>query len=139
MDVCCIIKPDGLPYATEIIQSIAHAGLCIVERKRIIYTEKIIHELYDHMTMPARLHIAVSMVGKIGLALRIRTSSILQLLAVVGCHSDPRRCSPHSIRFRFSEHTSPQHIDGWDWWENTIHRPVDMREAKRDMALFFPS
>ncbi|MDB5265791.1 MAG: hypothetical protein JWM39_504 [Parcubacteria group bacterium] len=139
MDVCCIIKPDGLPHAAEIIQSLVRAGMCVRERSRIIYTEDMIHQLYDHMNAAARTHIAASMIGKAGLALQVRTPNIVQLLAVIGCHSDPRRCSPNSIRFRYSEHTSPQHIDGWDWWENVMHRPVDMREAKRDIALFFPS
>lgn len=111
----------------------------IVERKRITYTEELIQVLYDHMSDTARTYIAESLAGKHGLALRIETPSIAKLLKVVGDQSNPHQCSPASIRFRYSPRQKPYRIDGWDWWENIMHRPVDMREATRDLQLIFPA
>ena len=139
MNVCCIIKPDGLQHSTEIIRLLISSGIPVCERKRMTYTKELVDQLYNHMSTGARAQIKTNFVGKCGLALLVRAPSIRRLLAVAGVHSDPRQCAPNSIRFRFGTHGIPERIDDWDWWDNAFHRPVDMREAKRDLNLFFPS
>ncbi|MDB5237353.1 MAG: hypothetical protein JWL88_455 [Parcubacteria group bacterium] len=138
MEACCIIKPEGLRHIGAIIRILNRAGMRIREQKMIIYTESLIQQLYDHMSPLAQAYIAFGMADRPGLALLIDTPCISRLLAVAGSNSDPQRCEPHSIRFRYGIREYPKQIDGWEWWENAFHRPIDLREAERDLQLLFP-
>jgi nucleoside diphosphate kinase len=125
MDVCCIL---------EVLRI---ASLCVRERKEIIFTRELVHQLYDHMTMTAQDSIAENLDGKPGIALLITTPSLRVLLDVVGRHSDPRKCAFGTIRWRFGTHENPHDRGGSKWWNNAVHRPVNLREARRDLALLF--
>ncbi len=103
----------------------------------MVYTLPVIRSLYDHMPEDAIAAIALRMEGRSGLALLVEAGSIEQLLAVIGRESDPARCAPGSLRARFGQGAEEERMGSWAWWENAIHRPVDAREAARDLALLF--
>lgn len=139
MYICGIIKPHALLHADNILAALIAASITIRATKRVVFTAHMIETLYDHMSPEARQDIARKLIGSEGLALLLDTPSIEGLLAVVGCHSDPRLCAPNTIRSRFGIHSSPASVGQDPWWENAFHRPIDMREAKRDLFLIFNS
>jgi nucleoside diphosphate kinase len=139
MEVCCIIKPSGLRHTEAIIEVLEDAGMIIWQRKEIIYTNELAHQLYDHMSPEAQDDIAKDLEGKPGLALRIEVPSLESLLDVAGRESDPRACAFGTIRWRFGTHENPAEVGGTPWWQNAFHRPIDIREAKRDTSLVFSS
>ena len=137
MEVCCIIKPDALTAAGDIVRMLEEAGIRLLERRDMTYTPALVHELYDHMPEDARDAIAESLAGKQGIALLLEARSIDAVLDIAGHESDPSRCTPGTIRARYGKHRSPVRMGSWPWWENALHRPVDMREALRDRRLLF--
>ena len=138
MEVCCIIKPDAIEVANGILRMLEKAGVRLLEHREIIYTAALVHELYDHMPEDARAAIAASLDGKHSLALLLEADSIDAVLDVAGRESDPSRCTPGTIRARYGTYQPPRRMGSWPWWENAVHRPVDMREAMRDRHLLFP-
>lgn len=137
MELCCIIKPSGIRHTEAIIDVLRRAGMPVLERKDITYTATLAHQLYDHMSPEAQEDIGKDLEGKPGIALRIEVPSIEALLEVAGRDTDPRICAFGTIRWRFGTHENPSDVGGTPWWQNAFHRPVDMREVQRDMALFF--
>ena len=73
-----------------------------------------------------------------GIALLVETSSVEEILKIAGTHSDPSMCAPDSIRARYGIKSEPDILGKDFWWDNAFHRPIDTREAKRDVALLFP-
>lgn len=139
MEVCCIIKPSGIRHTEAIIGVLAKAGMPVIEQKEITYTRALAYQLYDHMSPEAQRDIATDLDGKLGIALRIEVPDIERLLDVAGRETDPRTCAFGTIRWRFGTHENPSDVGGTPWWQNAFHRPVDLREAVRDMRLFFPT
>jgi nucleoside diphosphate kinase len=137
MELCCIIKPNGIPDEDGMRELLAEGGITLRERRPITYTAEMIHRLYDHMTDEARSDIAREFEGKPGIALLIEAKSLRHLLAVAGHHSDPRKCKPGTIRARFGVHDSGMRMGTSPWWDNRFHRPKTRAEAARDLALIF--
>jgi nucleoside diphosphate kinase len=137
MKICCIIKPSAVPHAEAIISALAEAGIEVIGRKDIVYTIPLIRALYDHMPDDAVCEIAQRMAHRPGIALLTRSPSIDRLLEIVGRESDPARCAAGSLRARFGNGAPEERVGSWPWWENALHRPVDEREAARDLALVF--
>ena len=137
MRLCCIIKPASLPQAAIIIRALEGEGIPLLSQREVIYSDSVIRTLYDHMPEDALFAIKGRMEGGIGLALLVEAESIEKLLAVVGRESDPARCAPMSLRARFGKGAPEEQVGTWAWFENAIHRPVDAREALRDLSLLF--
>lgn len=139
MEVCCIIKPNGIRHAEAIFKVLNDAGMPVLEWKDITYTRALAYQLYDHMSPRAQADIATDLDGKPGIALRLEVPSIDALLDIAGRETDPRACAFGTIRWRFGLHANPSDAGGTPWWQNAFHRPVDEREAERDLRLFFSS
>ncbi|HEY0948540.1 MAG TPA: nucleoside-diphosphate kinase [Candidatus Paceibacterota bacterium] len=139
MRACCIIKPKATGRRDEIVAALKNEGVSIIREKRITYTKALVHALYDHMDQSARDAIAARLCGMDGIALLLEVASIDRLLEVVGDDSDPRRCRPHTLRARFASGASEERMGDAPWWENAVHRPINEREALRDLSLLFPS
>ena len=137
MLICAIIKPHALPHTEEILSTLQHSSISVVCTKELYFSDQVVHSLYDHMPAPAREAIALRLVGQTGLALLLDVPSIVRLLEVVGIESDPAKCAPGTIRERFGVHGAPALVGTDPWWENAIHRPIDMREAMRDLWQVF--
>lgn len=138
MRACCIIKPSAVTYRDEIVAALKSEGISVICEKTVTYTEPLVHALYDHMDARAREAIIHRLKGKDGIALLLEVATIARLLEVVGHDSDPRRCHPRSLRARFAEDASEERMGDASWWENAVHRPIDEREALRDLSLLFP-
>ncbi len=89
------------------------------------------------MSSTARQAISKQMVGKVGIALLLCVPSIELLLEIVGTESDPSKCKPWTIRACFGVHTPPIQVGSDPWWDNAFHRPIDAREAARDLRYIF--
>jgi nucleoside diphosphate kinase len=137
MQLCGIIKSHALSVSEDILQILQIAGIRILEKKFFLFTREHIDVLYDHMSTETRTAIAKHVVGLKGLALLLCAPSIERLLEVVGTESDPRRCAPQTIRARFGVHADPFDVDNDPWWDNAFHRPINEREAVRDLACLF--
>ena len=137
MLLCGIIKPYALNRSEEILQILQNASIVILEKKRFWYTPEMIEILYDHMSPEARDGIARRLVGLQSLSLLLSAPSIERFLEIVGKESNPRLCAPGTIRARFGIHDTPTYIGDDVWYENAFHRPIDAREAARDLALLF--
>ena len=137
MQLCGIIKPHALPCTREILALLEAKHAFILEMKSVRYTNELVEILYDHMSADARTSIAEQLVGLDGMALLLSVPSIEWFLRVVGRESDPTLCSPNSIRARFGAHAEPALVGGEVWWDNAFHRPIDEREAARDLLYLF--
>ncbi len=137
MKVCCIIKPEAVGIEADIIRVLIERGISVCMLRPITYTRSLIDELYDHMPEDARNAIADMLVGKEGIALLLEVASLSILLDIMGRESDPARCAPDSIRGLYGLRAGPVQVGSWPWWENAIHRPVDQREAERDLSRIF--
>ena len=137
MEICCIIKPEAAHRAADIRSKIAERGIAVRESMDIIYTDELIAGLYDHMSEQARRDIAFRLSGKKGIALVLDAADTETVLEIAGRESDPRRCAPGSLRAEFGLYTESDPVGAEEWWQNAIHRPVDEREARRDMRLIF--
>lgn len=138
MRACCIIKPSAVTYRDEIVAALRSEGISVISEKTVTYTEPLVHALYDHMDTRAREAITLRLKGKDGIALLLEVASIALLLEVVGHDSDPHRCHPRSLRARFAQDATEERMGDAPWWENAVHRPIDEREALRDLSLLFP-
>jgi hypothetical protein len=141
MLLCGIIKPHALPHSREILETLINADIVVEKTKCILYTQELVEVLYDHMSLEARQGIGRQLSGLHGLAVLLRVPSIERLLDVVGRESDPSKCKLGTIRACFGIHEAPQQIGNkcgneW-WWENAFHRPIDEREAARDLLHIF--
>jgi hypothetical protein len=137
MLLCGIIKPHALHQTRDILGILTNASIIIHETKGIIYSRMLVDILYDHMSTEIRVAIANDLVGNEGLALLLTTQSIEHLLEVAGRESDPAACAPKSIRGRFGVHSEPLCVGNERSWKNAFHRPIDLREADRDMRAVF--
>ncbi len=138
MKICCIIKPEALSHRSEIIDLVNQRGIKVLTEKKVQYSREIVEVLYDHMDPSTRRTISELFNDKEGIALLVEAPSAEEMLSIAGTHSDPSQCAADSIRARYGIKSEPD-ILGMDyWWQNAFHRPIDMREAKRDVALFFP-
>lgn len=137
MKLCCIVKPSAVPNADAIALALTEAGIPVIERKDITYTPSLVGILYDHMPDEAVSEITRRMDQKPGIALLVSANSIEHLLDVVGRESNPGLCAPRSLRARFGRNAPEERVGTWSWWENALHRPVDEREARRDLRLLF--
>jgi Nucleoside diphosphate kinase len=133
MRLCGIIKPHALKHSKEILEVLRDASLIILEIKPILYTNTLVEILYDHMSSEARSIIAQKLVGHQGRAILLCAVSIEQLLEIAGTESDPSLCTSDSIRARFGVHALPAKVGCEPWWDNAFHRPINMREAIRDL------
>ena len=137
MYICGIIKPHALDQVNEIQRALTEAGVRIVQIKRTCFSVPMIDVLYDHMSPNARTSIAQDLVGKTGFALLLEVESVKKLLYIVGTSSDPRACDPESIRARFGVQEEPTLVGNEFWYRNAFHRPINTREAVRDLMHFF--
>jgi nucleoside diphosphate kinase len=137
MLICAIIKPQAVTYAEEILEMLRTSDISVVRTETIYFSDQLVHTLYDHMPLPVREEIARRLVGKLGLALLLQARSIDYLLEITGTEGDPSKCASGTIRERFGVHGAPMVVDSDPWWENAIHRPVDMREVTRDLWHVF--
>jgi nucleoside diphosphate kinase len=137
MLVCGIIKPHALHRSNEILIALQTDGALVKETRRICYTHKLVEILYDHMSPEARRGIERQLIGLNGLALLLCVPSIEWLLEAAGRESDPSKCESGTIRFRFGVHTTPLCVGEDYWWENAFHRPINAREAARDLLRIF--
>jgi nucleoside diphosphate kinase len=137
MLICTIIKPHAVTHAEEIVEMLRTSYVSILRTETVYFSEQLVHTLYDHMPLPVREEIARRLVGKLGLALLLQARSIDHLLEIVGTESDPSKCASGTIRERFGVHGAPMVVGSDPWWENAIHRPVDMREVTRDLWQVF--
>lgn len=137
MHICGIIKPHALDRSREIIDALAAGSILILETKPLVYTDELVEILYDHMSAAARSGIARQLVEQEGLALLLEAPSIVQLLEIVGTESNPSACAPGTIRYHFGIHADPILTGDDPWWENAFHRPIDAREAARDLSYIF--
>jgi nucleoside diphosphate kinase len=137
MQLASIIKPHALGRAEEIICALRTAQVKILKTKVLWFTQTLIEILYDHMSTDARRAIGRELVEKQGLALLLDVESIERLLEIVGTESDPRACAPSSIRARFGIRAEPVYVGADLWWQNAFHRPIDIREAQRDLFHLF--
>lgn len=138
MRICCIVKPAALKHADAIASALEEAGIPILAQKHIVYTIPFIDVLYDHMSPAARFAIGLRMAGAPGIAFLVEALSVDAFLEIAGRESDPSKCAPHSIRARFAKGAEEERVSDWVWFENAFHRPVDEREAHRDVSLVFP-
>lgn len=138
MRICCIIKPHAIEHADAIIAVIEEQGACVRRREEILYTTPLVHALYDHMDADARDAITERLCGKPGIALLIEVASVDRMLDIAGRHSNPALCDSGSIRARFARDATEERMGTARWWENALHRPIDEREAERDLELVFP-
>ena len=139
VNICGIIKPHAVHQAQEIQRALREAGILILESKEVCFDMRTIEILYDHMSHDARASIAEEFArdGRVGTALLLEVQSIQRLLEVVGTESDPRACKRGTIRARFGVHEEPVLMGAEVWWKNAFHRPIDMREAVRDLYYIF--
>jgi nucleoside diphosphate kinase len=137
MLLCGIIKPHALDHTTEILSMLQKASIEVRATKSLLFTHSLVEILYDHMPSDARHTIAQSLAGKVGLALLVSVPSIECVLEIVGRESDPRLCAASTIRARFGVRAGPTHMGTDPWWENAFHRPIDEREAARDLREIF--
>lgn len=138
MHICCIVKPSALAHTEAIIKALRDADMPVQKRRNIIYTLDLIDTLYDHMSAEARQDITDRMASRPGVALLVESESVEALLKVAGSESDPARCAPNSIRARFAKGAPEERVGSSVWFENAFHRPVNDREAARDVAALFP-
>jgi hypothetical protein len=137
MFLCGIIKPHALKQSAVIFGVLEAASVIILKKKSIYFTHELVEILYDHMSPEARNDIARRLVDHEALSLLLSAPSIGRLLEIVGKESDPRLCSPGSIRARFGIHAEPATVGNEVWFENAFHRPINAREAARDLMCIF--
>ena len=137
MLLCGIIKPHALAHSEEILDALISAEVKIHETRPVRFTHELIDILYDHMSDAARDAIGKRLIGLSGTSVLLEVSSIERLLEIVGRDSDPQKCVGDSIRARFGAHVPPTYVGEDMWWENAFHRPVDAREAARDLLHIF--
>lgn len=138
MLISCIIKPPAYTSRYEILQCLLQFPISVISTKEITYDAHLVDILYDHMDIQARVHIMERYEGQVGVALCVDVPSIAACMAVIGTESDPRACTPNTIRAKYGQLTEPERIGEWLWWENALHRPVDERERVRDLSYVFP-
>jgi nucleoside diphosphate kinase len=138
MLVCCIIKPPAQSERDAILQAMRVAGMKVIAQREVMYTQTLIHVLYDHMDSSARMCITKKYAGRIGTALLFQVESLAACLRVIGTESNPGACAEGTIRARYGSRGEPEYLGTWKWWENAVHRPIDERERLRDLALLFP-
>lgn len=139
MRACCIIKPSATTRRDEIVAALRSEGISVIREKTITYTAALVQALYDHMDEDARNAITDRLSGKPGMALLVEVESVKRLLDIVGRHSNPALCAPRTIRARFAQDAPEERMGDAPWWENAVHRPIDEREAQRDLSLLFPA
>lgn len=137
MFLCGIIKPHALSQSVEILGVLQTASITILETKLVYFTHELIEILYDHMSSEARHAIGQKLIGLEGIAILLSAPSIERLLELVGRESDPRLCGPGSIRARFGLRAEPATVGNEVWFENAFHRPINAREAARDLLYIF--
>ncbi len=126
-----------MPRSEEILEVLCEKSLPVLETKPLCFSDSLVHTFYDHMPYSAREAIARSLAGKTGLALLVEVPSIAHLLEITGSESDPSKCALGTIRERFGVHGIPSILGSDPWWENAIHRPINTREAMRDLWYVF--
>jgi nucleoside diphosphate kinase len=137
MHLCGIIKPHAREKSTEILVALKDAGMIVCRAKKITYTAELVEILYDHMSAEARSDIASRYIGLEALALLVSVKSIEEFLEVIGKESDPRLCVKGTIRARFGIHCDASRVGSEQWFENAFHRPIDAREAVRDLRCIW--
>lgn len=135
--LCGIIKPAAISHAEEILDTLRSSSIIIHKTKLILYTHDLIEILYDHMSPSARHGIAQKLAGHTGIAILLSAPSIQEFLEIIGTESDPHACAPGTIRARFGVHDVPARVGDGVWFENAFHRPINSREAKRDLWHIF--
>lgn len=137
MKACCMIKPSALAHQVAIKAVLEQYKVHVLQERTVLYTKPLIHTLYDHMSSEFRDVLASRLEGQTAIALLVEVASLSVLLDIAGRYTDPNKCVPHSIRARFGTLKEAEYLAGEPWWENGFHRPIDMREVRRDIALFF--
>jgi nucleoside diphosphate kinase len=137
MQLCGIIKPHAMENSNEILVALKDTAVIVYRTKKIFYTAELVEILYDHMSAEARSDIASRYVGLEALALLVSVKSIDKFLEIVGKESDPRLCGKGTIRERFGIHCDASAVGGEQWFENAFHRPIDAREAIRDLRCIW--
>jgi len=137
--VLILIKPDGMQKAIvgEVISSflasnLRLAGIKLVQVKRSLAQahyrhlchEKFFKEIVAYLT--GELHgknpvVAMVMVGE---------DAVKKCRSIAGA-TNPEEAHPHSVRGKFGRITTK------GVFENTVHVSSDIREARREIALWF--
>lgn len=138
MRICIILKPSVVTREREITERLHKRDMIIEKRREIVYSAALLDALYDHMSEDARVAIRERMCEKPGIALLLANTSVGEVLALVGSKSNPAECAPGTLRALYGHNAPEERMAEWPWWENAIHRPIDEREAVRDLALLFP-
>lgn len=129
-----IIKPEALTYAEEIKEIIQQGDLTIVASRKLVLPHHAINILYPELS--SQLHeITLSIFrNEVEIGLIKGTDAIKNFFLLSGTETSPSLCAPHTIRFRFGKKT-PRIVGNYQYFENAIHRPKNLEEAKRDVEM----
>lgn len=130
-----IIKPEGIPYTSQITEIFKKNKLVICAKKKLVLPIWAIETLYPDLNDELRI-ITISMFNsliEIGL---IKGDGVIQrLLTTAGRETSPGNCDQESIRFLFGNH-QPIILGQTKYYANTIHRSKNLSEAEKDTKLF---
>jgi len=128
----CIVKPDAMPQLLELRQLIEQAGFTVLKEKHMVLTEERAQEFYrdykDKPSFQAQVKHATS--GPCCALLLCRLEAVSVWLQLMGPEvvKEARRVRPKSVRAVF----------GTDGQRNAVHGSESVKNAAREVQLFFP-
>lgn len=125
------IKPEAVNRADDIREAIEAAGLTVKRIVPFVMDAECINGLYGHLnqTIKNRL-ISQLLYRECVLGIVEGENAITRLVEITGERYEPALCNPHSIRFRFGDHTAGlEH-------HNAIHRPKTPEEVEHNFKVF---
>lgn len=130
-----IIKPEAMGSRQRIRRDLIKQ-FRIVGRKLASLRANHIDQLYDRLS-PRLMLLSRAKLGprRVEVGVVWGRNAPERLAAIRGAHTDPRRCSRKSVRFRFGR-TEPTRINKVNYFENGFHASIDAIEALRNRRLY---
>lgn len=154
---CFFVKPHAMWYRqaiTNLIQD--QRALRLVRGKKCCLSKEQLGAVYSHIrgssTKQSIWEEALrDLVGKpvfVGLIAGVCDEDpLVPLVNLKGRFTDPRKCSPGSIRNFFARHLLPRNLgDGISYYDNVLHCPDEkfvpgfgsVSERERDLSVLWP-
>lgn len=130
-----MIKPEAMESRDEIRELIGR-HLAITAMKTLRLPRQAIRELYADLDGDLWTATDSALRNPVELGVVEGEDAIEVMLELAGSETDPSKCDPNSIRFKYGTHL-PTMINDTPYYPNAIHRPKSSAEAVAHVSLVY--